>query len=135
MDSGNSRLSFEQMKAFRAQTKKANEDRRLEACRRRLDKIISTKIRTAFVGALAQFEDSFGFLWGHGKVKDSLTEEEQKMRDLWDQTRTSVLNNGNTQLRASQNEIANHIVTWNRHHMDLPVKPKEDNDAKESGEI
>lgn len=136
MDSGNtSRLSLEQMRAFRAQTKKVHEDKRLEACRRRLDKIISTKIRTSFIGALAQFEENFGFLWGQGKLEDSLTEEEKEMRTLWDQTRTAVLNNGNTQLRASQNEIANHVVSWNRYHMDLVVKPKEDDDARKTGEV
>jgi hypothetical protein len=121
------RLSHTHMLTLRAQAKKANEEKRLEACRRRLDKIITTKIRTSFVGAIAKFEESFGFLWGHGKQEDELTEEERTMRELWDQTRTAVLNNGNNQLRGAQNEIQLHVVSWNRHQLEFGVKPKEEN--------
>jgi hypothetical protein len=121
-------LSHAQMLALRSQIKKANEEKRLESCRKRLDTIISTKIRTAFIGSIAHFEDSFGFLWGHGRDLGSLTDEEKQMRELWDQTRTSILNSGNNQLRAAQNEIQLHVVSWNRHHIDLVVKPKEEED-------
>jgi len=129
MEDSKENLSFDQMKALRAAIKKANEERLLEACRRRLDKIITTKIRTAFIGAIAAFEDEFGFLWGQGKSLDSLTDEETQMRELWDLSRTNILNLGNGQLRAAQNEIANHVISWNRHHVDFVVKKDEENNA------
>jgi len=129
MEDNKENLSFDQMKALRAAIKKANEERLLEACRRRLDKIITTKIRTAFIGAIAAFEDEFGFLWGQGKSSDSLTDEETQMRELWDLSRTNILNLGNGQLRAAQNEIANHVISWNRHHVDFVVKKDEENNA------
>jgi len=119
-------LSHSQLAMLRSQIKKANEEKRLESYRKRLDKIITTKIRTSFIGALANFEESFGFLWGQDKSPDQLTDEERQMKELWEQTRTSVLNNGNAQLRAAQNEISQHVISWNRHHVDLVVKPKEE---------
>ena len=121
-------LNRKQLLGMRQQYKRINEEKRLEDCRRRLDKIVSTKIRTSFIGAIAKFEEKFGALWGQDKKEDELTEEELQMRRLWDGVRTAILNNGNNQLRSAQNEIANHVVSWNRHHMDLVVKPEEEND-------
>lgn len=115
-------LSDPQMKSLVNRAKSAREEQYLELSRRRLDKLVTTKVRTAFIGALAAFEENYGFLWGKGKNEDDLTEQESIMRELWMQTRTKVLNNGNTQMRAVQTEIANHVVSWNRYHMELPVK-------------
>lgn len=119
-------LSHGQMKAMSERMKTVREERYLEQSRRRLDKIVSTKIRTAFIGALAAFEEEFGFLWGQGAPEDQLTEEQQDMLELWNRARTNVLNNGNTQLRAVRNEIANQTVKWNRHHIDFVVKPQQE---------
>jgi hypothetical protein len=119
-------LSHGQMKALSAKMKQAREDRFLEQSRRRLDKIVTTKMRTAFIGALAAFEEEFGFLWGQDSPEEDLTKEQAEMRELWVRARTNVLNNGNTQLRAVRNEIANQTVKWNRHHIDFVVKPQED---------
>ena len=114
-------LSHGQMKALTNRMQQAREDRYLEQSRRRLDKIVSTKIRTAFIGALAAFEEEFGFLWGHDIDEEDLTSEQQQMLELWIRVRTNVLNNGNTQLRAARNEIANQTIKWNRHHIDFKV--------------
>ena len=121
-----STLSDTQMQALLGRAKEAREQRFLEASRKRLDTLISTKIRTAFIGALSAFEESFGSLWGHTKDESELTPAELEAREIWIQTRTKVLNNGNTQLRATQTEIANHIIKWGRYHIDLPVKPLEE---------
>ncbi len=114
-------LSHGQMKAMTAKMKDAKNERFLEQSRRRLDKIIGTKVRTAFIGALAAFEEEFGFLWGHNVPEDELTQTQIDMYELWERARTNVLNNGNTQLRAVRNEIANQTVKWNRHHIDFHV--------------
>ena len=118
-------LTHGQMKAMTAKAKAAREERYLEQSRRRLDKIVSTKVRTAFIGALAAFEAEFGFLWGHDSEDDQLTEEQREMREVWERARTAVLNNGNTQLRAVRNEIANQTVKWNRYHMGFQVSRKD----------
>jgi len=122
METNKTVLSDSQMRALVTRARDAKEQRFLELSRQRLDRLVSTKIRTAFIGALASFEESYGFLWGHGKADEDLTPEEKQMREVWNQTRTKVLNNGNAQMRAAQTEIANHVIKWNRYHMELPVK-------------
>ena len=90
--------------------------------KKRLTKIIETKLKTAFIGALSSFEEDFGFLWGHDGNSEELTEEQNFMKDVWERTRTSVLNNGNNQIRACKNELDQYTVHWNRYQMTLPVK-------------
>jgi hypothetical protein len=130
MDEGNSteNLSHAQLKIMHDKAKEANRGKYLENSRRRFDKILCTKIRTSFIGALDAFEKNFGFLWGHGKRDEDRTPEEKAMHDIWVKTRTEVLNNGNNQLRGARNEIANPTVRWNRYHLELPVKPLEEDD-------
>src|SRR5574343_443150 len=88
----------------------------------RLNRSIERKFRTTFIGALSNFEQSFGYLWGMGKPEEELTEEEFKLRQLWIQTRTIILNNGNNQLRAAQSEISEYTIDWNRYHTNILVK-------------
>ncbi|NBQ17042.1 hypothetical protein EBU24_01875 [bacterium] len=90
----------------------------------RLQKIITTKLRTSFIGALSSFEQTFGDLWGYGINEADLTDKQRKWRELWDLCRTNVLNNGNHQIRSCENEIMQYIVYWNRHQNIL--KKKED---------
>ncbi len=86
-----------------------------ESSQKRLLKILEKKLQTSFIGALSQFEQIFGHLWGHNKDEDELTKQEREYRDLWVQARTNILNNGNNQLRAVQNELSQYTVSWNRH--------------------
>lgn len=116
-------LNSVQIAALKQRLQETSQKRYLEISRKRLDTIVTKKMRTCFIGALAVFEEEFGFLWGYGKTEDKLSEQEQAMFQLWKQARTRVLNNSNNQLRAVKSEIANHVVSWNRYHLDLPVKP------------
>lgn len=84
----------------------------------RLMKIIETKLRTSFIGALAQFEELIGKeLWGHGKNLNDCDEDEVYWRKLYQQIRTNVLNNGNAQLRALQSEITHYEIKWERYQL------------------
>ena len=62
-------------------------------------KDVETRIKTTMIGSLAKFEEYFGHLW----------EEDNKNRleyeNLWEQTRTSILNNGNNQIRLALDEL------------------------------
>jgi len=91
---------------------------------KRLFKIISTKLRTSFIGSLSAFEESFGHLWGHLLQESELTDNQKKWKRLWENTRTMVLNNGNHQIRSVENELSQYDISWNRHSTVL--KPKED---------
>lgn len=124
-------LDLNSLKALKNKIKQENEEKYWNESKKRLTKILTTKLRTSFIGALSAFEENFGFLWAHGD-NDEITEEQEYMRDLWDKTRTTILNNGNNQIRASQNEIMNHDVHWNRYQMVLPVKPMENKEEEEN---
>lgn len=64
---------------------------------------VQKKFQTTMIGALARFEETFGYLW----------EKEHKDRELfeqkWEDTRNSILNNGNKQLRSALNEISDFL--------------------------
>lgn len=124
MSDGN--LTHFQMKALRDHIRQSSQEKYLEQSRKRLDRIVTSKLRTTFIGAIAAFEEDFGFLWGCGKPQDQLTDSEKEFAQLWQNTRTKVLNKSNNQLRAVRTELANHIVSWNRYRLDLLVKPIEE---------
>jgi len=111
--------------------KKLQEDRYLESCKKRLTTLIQKKIQTTMIGALAEFEQLFGYLWGMGKDDIDLDEDELNFRRQWDKARTEILNNGNSQIRACVEEIAQYTIKWNRYHTEFIVKPKEMKDKEE----
>lgn len=69
------------------------------------DEILKKRFQTTMIGALYEFEKSFGYLWGYEKTEDEfLTEKEEKFLDIWEETRNRILNNGNNQLRKAISE-------------------------------
>ena len=81
--------------------------------KRRLLNILKKKFDTTIIGSLAAFEERFGDLWGHGLPMQELDEDQQYWREIWTETRSKVLDNGNSNLRAAQNEIAQYTLSWN----------------------
>ena len=69
---------------------------------------ISKRFQTTIIGALARFENNFGYLWGHNSDKP-LTERQKEFLDLWEFTRTSILNHGNNQMREAIDEIIEYL--------------------------
>lgn len=68
--------------------------------------ILKKRIQTTMIGALDQFEKSFGYLWGQEKFEDEeLTDKEEKFLEIWEETRNRILNNGNNQLRKAVSEF------------------------------
>ena len=98
-----------------------SQERLKEQSRQRLLKIISTKMRTAFIGALSAFEVRFGELWGHGKDVSELTREQKARRQMWEEARQNILNNGNGQLRALELELALYEILWKRYQTTLSL--------------
>jgi hypothetical protein len=64
---------------------------------------IYRKFQTTMIGALARFEDNFGDLW------DDDSEEADRFAAIWEDTRNSILNNGNKQARSAINEISDYL--------------------------
>ena len=86
-----------------------------DSSKRRLSNIIKKKFNTTIIGSLAAFEDQFGDLWGHGLPISDLDEDQRYWRDIWMDTRSKVLDNGNSNLRAAESEISQYTLSWNRY--------------------
>ena len=61
--------------------------------------LLKKRFQTTMIGALYEFEKTFGYLWGHNKNPDFLTDTEDDFRYRWENVRNQILNNGNSQLR------------------------------------
>ncbi len=100
-----------------------NKEKFLDVSKNQLHNQIKKKLETSFIGALSQVEMNFGDLWGHGLSEDELTSEQLAYRELWDICRSAILDNGNNQVRAIQNELKQYTVRWDRYKLNLPTKP------------
>jgi hypothetical protein len=98
------------------------EDLYKEKSKERLNKNCKKKVQTTMIGALSSIEEHFGFLWGH-ESDDPLSEEQEKMRLVYEELRSDVLDKGNTQIRNIDAEFTQYDITWNRYQYRIPVKP------------
>lgn len=105
---------FDRNKRLVDERKKANEMRRKQYVKDRLEYNISKKIRTTMIGALDSMEKNFGHLWGHGLPENELTEEQLFWDEIWEETRAQILNKGNQQIRAAQDELSEYDMQWNQ---------------------
>ena len=67
------------------------------------------------MGIYGNSNEMFGDLWGHGLPIADLDDDQAYWRELWMETRSKVLDNGNANLRAAQNEISQYTLSWNRY--------------------
>lgn len=99
---------------------KKNQDK--ERSKERLSKNCKKKIQTTMIGALSSIEECFGHLWSHGQ-EDQLTEEQEELRDAYEELRSEILRKGNTQIRNIDAEMSEYDIQWNRYQYQIPVKP------------
>ena len=99
-----------------------NNEQYKESSKKRLLNNIKKKFDTTIIGSIAAFENTFGYLWGHGKPYSELTEQEEEFRDMWNETRAKILDNGNFNLRTAQSEISQYTLTWNRYFTKFHIK-------------
>jgi hypothetical protein len=86
-----------------------------ESSKKRLLNNIRKKFDTTIIGSLAVMEEFFGELWGHGIRYNELTDDEREWREAWEEARTKMLDLGNSNSRASQNEISQYTISWNKY--------------------
>lgn len=110
--------------AAREENRQANLERQSKD---RLVKIIQKKMRTTFIGAVSAVEEVFGHLWGHNGVK-SPSKTEQANAQLYNEVRGRILDIGNAQLRAIENELMQHTIVWNRYNYELKMEDKPNDD-------
>lgn len=71
--------------------------------------IATKRLETTMIGALSRFENIFGYLWGqHKHHTEPLTDNELYFENLWQDVRNNILNHGNQQIRAMQNDMNKH---------------------------
>lgn len=107
-------MDFYEMKRQVDDRKKKTEEAHKENSKRRLLYNIERKFKTTMIGALDRFEKVFGFLWGNNH-NNQLTQDEEEMLDMWEDVRTQILDNGNNNMRAAQQEIAQYTLTFNNY--------------------
>ena len=115
--------NFEKNKRIVQERTQQNKQRREAYKKKRLEENITKKIRTTMIGALKSFEDGFGYLWGINLDFDQLTNEQIKFNDLWEDVRNDVLNKGNSQIRAAQDELEEYWMDY-KHKVDFIIKGK-----------
>ena len=104
--------------------KETREERYKQISKDRLLKISQKKVETTMIGALSIIEKHFGFLWGYGS-EESLTPEQEHMREQFSQIRSEILDKGNNQSRNLEGEFANYDINWRRYEMSIPVQSLE----------
>ena len=92
-----------------------------ERSKTRLKKEMKKRVQTTMIGSLSSIEKYFGFLWGEGSDREP-TKDQLRMRDIFEEMRTEILDKGNTQIRNTDLEIENYDVTWNKYHINLPIR-------------
>lgn len=110
----------------REKLRKQNTEKYKEHSKKRLMLNLKKKFDTTMIGALVQFEDHFGRLWGHGLSLDQLSNQQIEWRKIWEEVRTNILNNGNNQARAADDEIAQYTMTWNRYRTEFIITQPKD---------
>lgn len=88
--------------------------------------LLVKRFQTTMIGALFEFEKSFGYLWGQEKNPDFLTETEDKFRDRWERVRNQILNNGNNQLRKCLTDL-DRMDNYKYHYKFYNKNNREDN--------
>lgn len=86
----------------------------------KLQLVISESIRTTMIGAIASIEEKLGKLWAHGENRP-LSPNEQKLKDIFMDLRKSILDKGNTQIRAVKQTIDGYTVEFTGYSITLPV--------------
>lgn len=68
-------------------------------------KKFETTVKTVMIGAIADLEENFGELWGHGKDLNDRTEEELEEYRNFQAARESILDRGNRGIKIFKKEL------------------------------
>jgi len=99
---------------WRQEREKESEEILLAGSREVLLKSIDKKIMTATVGALYQFEQAFGYLWGQNKTSLQRNDNERAAYSTWQGIRREILDNGERQKAYVRKELENYQILYKR---------------------
>lgn len=102
---------YDNLRKIREQINQGQKQTRQEYAKGLLEDIISTRLKTSFIFAIAEFERVFGYLWGQDvQDKSKLTESQLQFLPLFKALRKSVLDNGNDQIREMDEDLEEFMV-------------------------
>lgn len=104
--------------------KKKNQEKYQEASKALLKQNLTKRLRTTMIGAIASFEQAFGYLWGHGQDK-RLSPDQQELLELWNEVRKEILDKGNDNIRSASDEIDRYDCSWNRFQTNFVIRGQE----------
>lgn len=96
--------------------KQLREQRHKDISKDKLLKVAKKRVQTTMIGALSSIEETFGFLW----------ENDQVMKDAFEELRSEILDRGNNQIRALESDFSTYEIVWKKYTYQLPFKGKED---------
>lgn len=99
--------------------KKLRESKYKADSKDRLSKILKKKIQTTMIGALSTIEENLGHLWGNNVANPS--EDQKKMKAVYEKIRSEILDRGNNQARNIDAELSQYEVEWLRYSIKMPV--------------
>lgn len=71
---------------------------------RPLEEVLEISFNTTAVGILESLEIELGFLWGHGKSTEELSEDELHYREIWYKIRKDIFNKSESAKKISMNK-------------------------------
>lgn len=93
----------------------------------KLIKDMEKKCTTIMIGAIARFEEVFGYLW------DDDNEQADKYYDMWQQTRHDILNFGNHHIRDATESLYKYFLNNKDSHKEYSYEFRfKDNQNKEN---
>lgn len=87
---------------------------------------VKKSIQTTIIGAISKIEREFGYLWGHGKEKDKLTENEQKFLKIWLKLRKDMLDCSGNESRRMDKEFDKYVIQYNNYQYKFKVRGSRD---------
>jgi hypothetical protein len=113
---------YNNLRKAAALQQKLKEKRHQDFLNKSRDKLVGSikkLLMTTAIGSLAEIENMFGELWGHGLPKGQLTKDQLETRELWEELRTKILDRVNKNIRNLESMAPLYSIEWLGYKMEL----------------
>lgn len=122
MDDAEFRRNQKMFSDYRKIKEERHKSQSLESLKQR----IGARIKTTMIGAISSIEDHFGSLWGHGN--ENLTEDQKRLKFIFEELRKEILDKGNNQLRGIDSDLLNYDINKKEIKIVLPIRRGKENE-------
>lgn len=89
------------------------------ASRKKLEAAIAKRIKTTMIGALASIEDKLGMLW---ESDGKMTQEQERMYNLFQEIRSAILDKGNDQIRQLEKDLDYYTIEMKKLYLEFRLE-------------